>query len=183
MAYNFINYIDDNKKTISIVGISLGILVIFSKKFLNLGLTSKSFFKMADSNSLVYPTKTQRDVSSFFGERTHPITRKSEFHNGIDIPALPKTPIYAPIDAKVVLNSYHDKGGNQLVISNGDIRLGFAHLYEKPKFKVGDKVKKGQKIALVGNTGLSTGSHLHFTLKIDNEWINPTKAFKEYANV
>lgn len=180
-----IDYVENNKKVIQKIGISLGVgivlglLYILSQK--KSKLTSKSFFEMAESNRLVYPTKKARRISSKFGNRLHPITTQPQFHNGIDIPAPSKTPIYAPIDAKVVLNNYSDVGGYQLAIENGDIRLGFAHLYEKSKFAIGDMVKKGQQIGLVGTTGRSTGNHLHFTLKVDGVLINPTKAFKDYA--
>jgi len=181
-----IDYFQQNKKVISTIGVSLGVGIFLGFLYIlyeksRSKLTSESFFNMAKSNLLVYPTKSIRRISSFYGDRIHPITKKSQFHNGIDIPALPKTPIYAPINATVVVNNYNDLGGHQLVIANGDIRLGFAHLYEKSKFKVGDKVKKGEIIGLIGNTGRSTGSHLHFTLKIDGKWVNPTKAFKDYA--
>lgn len=165
------------------IGTLVALLLFRSKKKLdtsNSNMNKEDFFKLVGSKSLTYPTKT-RKVSSPFGNRIHPISKVSKFHNGIDIPAPPKTPIYSPIDGEVVLNSYHSAGGNQIIIKNGDIRFGFAHLFEKPILQVGDKVKKGQQIGMIGNTGLSTGPHLHFTMKIGDVMTDPKKAFSEYT--
>lgn len=175
------DFISNNKKTLTIVGVSFGLLAILGKKIFSMNLTKDEFLELVSSNLLVYPTKTIRKISSKFGNRIDPISKKSSYHNGIDIPAPAKTPIYAPISGEVVLNSFNSAGGNQLIIKNGDIRLGFAHLFEKPNLTIGQKIKAGQLIGLIGNTGASTGNHLHFTLKIKDTTVDPQTAFKQYA--
>ena len=175
------DFITKNKKTLAIVGVSFGLLAIIGKKLFSMNLTKDEFLELVNSNLIVYPTKTIRKISSKFGNRIHPVTKKASFHNGIDIPAPAKTPIYAPISGEVVMNSYNAAGGNQVIIKNGDIRFGFAHLFEKPNLKVGQKVEAGQVIGLIGSTGTSTGNHLHLTLKIGNDVVDPKTALKQYA--
>lgn len=114
-------------------------------------------------------------ITSPFGYRVHPITKqRSSFHNGIDIAAPVGTPIVAPANGKVSEAWDHERGGICLaMITTDGIRFGFAHLNKRLK-KVGDVVKIGEPIAECGNTGASTGPHLHFTMKKGREWLNPT---------
>ena len=104
-------------------------------------------------------------ITSGFGYRTDPKTGKAGvFHNGIDLAVPVGTAIKAPMDGTVSLVNSGGDGGNQVVIkhSNG-YSTGYAHL-SKQLVKKGDKVKRGNVIALSGNTGKSTGPHLHFTM-------------------
>jgi murein DD-endopeptidase MepM/ murein hydrolase activator NlpD len=114
-------------------------------------------------------------ISSGFGNRIHPITKQKTFHNGIDIPAKEGTPIYAPMDGRVVIFNAGD-GGKQLLLKNekNKVQIGYAHL-SGWKVKNGDLVKQGDLIAYSGNTGKSTGAHIHLTVKDlnTNEYINP----------
>jgi murein DD-endopeptidase MepM/ murein hydrolase activator NlpD len=107
-------------------------------------------------------------ITSPFGLRKNPISGDPEFHNGIDIQAAEGTPIVAPAAGLVINVFSNDKGGNQMLIKHDNgYTTGYAHLsaYE---VKQGDRVSKGQLIALVGTTGNSTGAHLHLTLKDKN---------------
>ena len=111
-------------------------------------------------------------ISSQFGERVHPVTRTRSFHNGIDITAPIGTPVYAPVYAFVALVYNHETGGRTIIlkdIKNGD-RYGFCHLAEQ-LVKAGDTVTKGTMIAKSGNTGRSTGPHLHFSHAINGKWV------------
>lgn len=104
-------------------------------------------------------------VSSNFGYRTNPVSGARQFHNGIDLPTPVKTPVKCPFEG-IVIDVYSNKeGGNQLLVKhpNGMV-TGYAHL-SMQLVKKGEKVKKSQVIALSGNSGQSTGPHLHFTLK------------------
>ena len=129
------------------------------------------------NNALKYQKDTIPNfkISSGFGYRTHPVTGEKKLHNGIDIPLKEGTPIYAPIDGYAVIFSTKD-GGKQLLLKNSkkNIQFGYAHLSDW-KVKNGDLVKKGDLIALSGNTGKSTGPHIHLTIKDlkTNEYINP----------
>lgn len=109
-------------------------------------------------------------VSSHFGPRGR------KHHDGIDIPAPKGTPIVA-VDTGVVI--YSDDGirgyGNMIVIAHGDdIFTVYAH-NKSNKVDKGDRVDKGQVIAQIGNTGRSTGPHLHFEIRVKNKVRNPAQ--------
>ena len=116
------------------------------------------------------------NITSDFGYRTHPISGEYSFHNGIDIKASIGTPIKAPFSGTVVSVFYNQTGGNQIILERNDgFRSGFAHLSET-FVKKGQKVSLGQIIGKVGNTGNSTGSHLHFILKSKyGKYLDPKK--------
>ena len=181
MLSNIIDLYKRNQTIINYAAIGLAVISIIGKKIMDLGLSKSDFWELVNGKKLTYPTKSIRKLSSGYGTRRNPFSGATSYHNGIDIPAPAKTPIFAPIDGEVIVNSYHAQGGNQLVLTNGDIRLGFAHLFEKPNFQIGDKIKKGTQIGLIGTTGTSTGNHLHFTLKVDGNFVDPKKAFPNYV--
>ncbi len=123
-------------------------------------------------------------ISSKFGYRTHPVTgEKTSFHNGIDIACPSGTIIRTPVDCEVKAAYSHKTGGNSLIIKDIDSndRYGFAHL-SKFVCKVGDTVKKGDVIALSGNTGASTGPHLHFTYSINGKWNGNVSTGHEFVD-
>jgi hypothetical protein len=107
--------------------------------------------------------KTYR-ITSPFGERIHPISLRKEFHNGVDV----ETPVGTPITAHddlVVLNVWHDHiGGLQMKVADDKYIYGLAHLSRVP-VHINAIVKKGEVFAYTGNTGNSTGAHLHLTLR------------------
>ena len=98
------------------------------------------------------------------GTRINPITKKEIFHNGIGLPVPVGTNIKSLMSGIVESIYFNDAGGNQVIIKHDNgYRTGYSHLF-KALVRKGDKVKKGNLIALSGNTGKSTGPHLHFTL-------------------
>lgn len=105
----------------------------------------------------------------------------SGWHNGIDIAASQGTPIKAAADGVVVNTdtvAHNDGFGNRVIIRHADGRATlYAHMMSTPSVKVGQAVKKGEVIGKVGNTGLSYGAHLHFTV-IDNYDRNPNIYYK-----
>jgi len=116
-----------------------------------------------------------KKISSTFGFRMHPIRNVKRFHKGIDLQAPRKTPVYAPADGVVtyVGGSIHFGYGRMIVISHSyGITTTYAHL-NKILVKRGDVIIKGQKIGLSGNTGLSTGPHLHYEVRYANKSLNP----------
>lgn len=135
-----------------------------------------SFFKSVDKK-MKFPV--QGKISSPFGDRIHPITKVKSFHNGIDIACKEDTKVICPADGVVIGRYSNEKGGNQLIIqhTNGYI-TGYAHL-NSISVKFNQSVKQGQIIALTGNTGASTGAHLHFTLKDSKgKYLDPLKFLK-----
>ena len=112
-------------------------------------------------------------ITSKFGSRIHPVTKAVTHHDGIDISAPVGTPVYAPIDGVVKAYYYHDTGGKTLIIGNDEanVRFGFAHLDGYGyNVSVGKQISKGQVIAYSGNSGRSTGPHLHFSAKTGGRW-------------
>lgn len=119
-----------------------------------------------------WPT-SQGKISSPFGNRIHPITKKQQFHTGIDI-ALPiNTPIKATADGIVSTSAWMGGFGWTIIIEHeNNISTLYAHLNSN-LVKKGDRVISGQTIALSGNTGNSTGPHLHFEIRIAGEHVDP----------
>ena len=116
-----------------------------------------------------------RITSNFNPHRRHPITRKIRPHNGTDYGVKTGTPIYAPADGVVIKSTYQRAAGNYIVIQHrGSYSTVYMHL-SKRLVKVGEKVKQNQRIALSGNTGRSTGPHLHYELRINNKPVNAMK--------
>lgn len=116
--------------------------------------------------------------SDGFGWRTQPITGKQEFHKGQDLAAPAGTPIYAPADGVVAYAGRVKGYGNFLEINNG---FGFVTRYghlSKALVDQGQVVTRGQKIAIIGNTGLSTGPHLHYEVRFLGDPLNPKPFMK-----
>ncbi|MCB0825259.1 MAG: peptidoglycan DD-metalloendopeptidase family protein [Armatimonadetes bacterium] len=112
-------------------------------------------------------------LSSGFGYRIHPIKKTRKMHTGQDIAAAGGTPIKAAGDGKVITASYLSGYGNTVVIDHGG---GVSTLYghcSRLYVKVGQMVKRGDRIAAVGSTGLSTGNHLHWEVRINGKPVNP----------
>ncbi len=127
---------------------------------------------------LIPSGKPVKDVtlSAGFGWRKHPILKKREFHPGIDIPGHGKVEVYATADGIVTDARYNRYGyGNIIKIAHFD---GFSTIYAhlKKRFvKRGDFVKKGTLIGYMGNTGLSTGQHLHYEVRFNRKPLNPLR--------
>lgn len=114
-------------------------------------------------------------VSSKFGYRVSPFTGRKEFHRGLDIATRKGTPIIAPADGIVTFSAKKWLIGNMITIDHGyGMVTRYGHIYKLKKNK-GDRVKRGELIALVGNTGRSTGPHLHYEVRINGVPVNPTK--------
>lgn len=117
-------------------------------------------------------------ITSKFGNRTHPVTGVAgKFHNGVDIAVPVGTPVLSPADGKVVSVYTNSSGGIQLIVQhNNGFRTGYAHLNEVIA-KAEQTVAKGEVIAKSGNTGASTGPHLHLTLRKNGELVDPEEYF------
>jgi len=125
------------------------------------------------------PLKYKR-ISSKFGKRFHPIFHKWLMHYGIDYVNRVGTPIKSVADGIVIYKGWIKGYGKSIKIrhKNGYMTL-YAHLNGYPKnIYIGKWVKQGQIIGYLGNTGLSTGPHLHFGVMKNNKWINPIKIKK-----
>ena len=123
---------------------------------------------------------------SRFGYRTHPVTGERKMHNGVDISAPIGTSVFSPVDGEIMEAFMCPYGGGRtLTIADEELRVirySFAHLNNNTIVPVGAKVKKGQKIAESGNTGTSTGPHLHFGIKTDGKWVGRTYVGGNFIN-
>ncbi len=117
--------------------------------------------------------------SSGYGYRIDPFTGKRAFHEGVDFSAEIGTPITAAAGGVVVYSDRHAEYGNMIEIDHGDDLVSrYAHA-SKRLVGLGQIVLQGQKIAEVGNTGRSTGSHLHFEIRHRDKPLNPSKFLKK----
>lgn len=129
-------------------------------------LTSSST-KYLGSGKLGWPCPGNNKVVSKFGNRLHPILKKYKMHTGIDIDAGMNADIVASEKGKVIVAQTKSGYGKTVVIDHGGgVTTLYAHC-NKILVKVGQEVQKGQKIAAVGRTGLATGPHLHFEVRIN----------------
>lgn len=119
-------------------------------------------------------------ITSRFGYRRLTIAG-SNFHTGVDIDGRTGDPIEAAVGGTVTLSGWNGGYGNCVIISVGDTEYYYGHA-SKLLVKAGDVVEAGQVIALVGSTGHSTGSHLHFEVRVDNEPVDPLPILQARAS-
>ena len=123
--------------------------------------------------SFIWPIPDSTRITSKFGPRKAPVAGASNYHKGVDVGAPKGTPIIAAAGGTVVISTYHYSAGNYVMINHGNgVYTVYMHA-SKLLVSVGDKVKQGQKIALVGTTGYSTGNHLHFGVRINGTYYDP----------
>jgi biotin carboxyl carrier protein len=147
-------------------------------------LLASSFKEAADSLSLhtarlaatpsIMPTQGWLS-SAFSAMRTHPILHLARPHEGIDVSAPMGSPIEAPAAGVVTEAGWETGYGNTVTINHGfGIVTKFAHA-SKLLVKAGQRVSRGQRIALVGNSGLATGPHLHYEVHVNGRPVDPLK--------
>jgi len=112
-------------------------------------------------------------VNSEFGNRVSPWTRVTEFHSGLDINAQPRTPVRAPAGGTVFFAGAQPEYGNTVILDHGqEVRSLYGHL-SQIGVKQGERVERGQVIAYSGNTGRSSGPHLHYEILVKGHSVNP----------
>jgi murein DD-endopeptidase MepM/ murein hydrolase activator NlpD len=132
---------------------------------------------MLNSIPAIRPIKNMYQVTSGFGRRYHPILKTIRMHTGIDITAPKGTPIYATADGVVSSDEGGSGYGITVVINHGySYQTLYAHMSKKI-VKPGQKIKRGQLIGYVGNTGLSMGAHLHYEVIKGGNPVNPVHYF------
>ncbi len=154
---------------------------------------SQRTYKMYRYNNMFYDEKGQTKktgldkkplaarnarISSLYGYRRHPILKVQKFHSGVDYAAPKGTAVYASGNGKVEMARYVNGYGNFIKIRhNSEYETAYGHLHRFASgIRPGVNVRKGQIIAYVGNTGRSTGPHLHFEIIRRGQRINPLKA-------
>ena len=132
---------------------------------------------MLASTPAIWPT--QGWVTSDFGARLDPYTANRTMHQGLDISTPHGQPVLTPSDGTVVFNGTEGGYGKVLVIDHGyGVKTRYGHLSET-FVRLGERVARGQKVAAVGNTGRSTGPHLHYEVRVNGIPENPRKFILE----
>lgn len=121
-----------------------------------------------------WPVAGKIRITNLFGFAVHPITGETYLHKGLDIALNRFVPILAAANGKVVTVKFEEKGlGNYVEIRHiAGLSTRYGHL-DKAIVKEGDTVVQGQKIGIMGNTGVSTGYHLHFEIRLGTQVKNP----------
>lgn len=136
---------------------------------------AKSQETMMDNIPAIQPVlnKDLKHVASGWGFRIHPIYHTRKFHYGMDFSAKTGTDVFATGNAKVVYVGWRQGYGNTVMLDHGyGYQTLYGHLF-KSLVRVGQKVKRGDVIALVGNTGASVGPHLHYEVHKDGRPVDP----------
>lgn len=133
-----------------------------------------SVMGLATVFDLRWPVDTSVRISSPFGHRNHPTLKKKKFHNGVDLPVPIGTPLHAVQSGKIVKVNEDNVSGKYVILQHpGGIKSAYCHMSELMDKKAGDPISKGEVIGKSGNTGRSTGPHLHFVLRLNNKAIDP----------
>lgn len=129
--------------------------------------------RVYDGGMFSWPCPSYTRISDEYGYRIHPTLGTQQFHNGLDMAAPYGSVIYAAYDGDVVAAAYSASMGNYIMIDHGDglytIYMHASALYVSK----GQSVYKGQSIAAVGSTGRSTGNHLHFSVRLNGNYVSP----------
>ena len=125
-------------------------------------------------SSITYPLKSIK-ITSPYGYRRDPFTGKLSWHNGLDLRAK-NEPAYAMMDGIVEKVGYDNRSGNYVTLRHGKFYISYCHL-SSIIVRKGESVFPGIIVGVTGNTGRSTGSHLHLTCKKDGKSINPAILF------
>ncbi|MBC2709872.1 MAG: M23 family metallopeptidase [Desulfosarcina sp.] len=142
---------------------------------------SSIFSQLKGKRNLLAATPSIRPIkgwiSSSFGYRESPFTGRREFHRGLDIATHAGSPIISPADGIVTFAGRKGLMGKMVTIEHGfGMVTRYGHVQKTLK-KKGDRVKRGETIALVGNTGRSTGPHLHYEVRLNGVAVNPMNYF------
>ena len=129
--------------------------------------------------SITYPLKSIK-ITSPYGYRRDPFTGKQSWHNGLDLRAK-NEPAYAMMDGIVEKVGYDNRSGNYVTLRHGNYHVSYCHL-SSIIVRKGESVFPGIIVGVTGNTGRSTGSHLHLTCKKDGKSVNPTILFEPFRH-
>lgn len=142
------------------------------------------YVEQLPKNTWVFPIEDylSRGIDSDYGWRIHSIYKTARFHEGISFTGKSGEKIFAIADGTVTKAGWYGGYGLMIIIEHGKqpkIETRYGHLLRGSlKVKVGDKVTAGQTIGLMGNTGVSTGTHLHFEIRLDGKHVDPKEYMK-----
>jgi hypothetical protein len=150
-----------------------------SKSFDEVIILAKNKESMTQCIPAIQPVSI-KNISAYFGFRSDPFTHRLKMHYGIDFTGDIGTPIHVTGDGVIIQAEYSFDGyGKNVVVDHGfGYKTRYAHM-SKIAVKVGEKVKRGQIVGLLGNTGRSTGPHLHYEVLLRNSSIDPLNYFND----
>lgn len=132
----------------------------------------KSKLSIQELGMFIWPVPATRKISSFFGKR------RGSHHDGIDIPSTTGSHILAAADGKVIFSGWM-RGYGKIIVLKHDKKYNTVYAHNSKNFaKKGERVSRGSVIGKIGNTGRSTGPHLHFEIRKSNQVIDPMKFFE-----
>ena len=174
-------YLDDRNKQIKTGKILYAYLDVNNQKIKLYRFETKNDFDFYDEKgksirkALMKTPINGARLSSPFGNRKHPILGFTKHHNGTDFAAPTGTPIMASGNGTVIKAGWCGNGGNCVRIRhNSSYTTGYGHM-SKIATRTGRRVRQGQIIGYVGNTGMSTGPHLHYTVSYNGKFVNSQK--------
>ena len=148
--------------------------------------------KVYINNEYIWPVIGYNRISSYFGKRNAPTKGASTYHSGIDIAAPTGSNLVSIFDGKIIYVGFNGAGGYTIIVQKDNMKVNYCHVHNDYLPKINSIVKKGEIIGKVGpknvydvpnnpykdsngnpTNGATTGPHLHFSIKIDNEYINP----------
>ena len=172
-------YEEEEEYEVSILRVTLTVIPLESLVAGKMDTEQAEIFAMyRETNGLLQEFASPLDlywyyyVSSYYGYRKNPSTGNEEFHRGVDIAVPTGTTVYAAHDGTVTAAAYDSHYGNYVVIEIDGYTTKYAHM-DSISVSAGQEVEKGAVIGTTGNTGSSTGSHLHIECLYDGEYYNP----------
>ncbi|HBF9366823.1 TPA: peptidoglycan DD-metalloendopeptidase family protein [Clostridioides difficile] len=172
-------YEEEEEYEVSILRVTLTVIPLESLVSGKMDTEQAEIFAMyRETNGLLQEFASPLDlywyyyVSSYYGYRKNPVTGNEEFHRGVDIAVPTGTTVYAAHDGTVTAAAYDSHYGNYVVIEIDGYTTKYAHM-DSISVGAGQTVEKGTVIGTTGNTGSSTGSHLHIECLYDGEYYNP----------
>lgn len=168
---------------------------IYSQDFNTQNQIGESF--LLNPNGFIWPIPGYTKITSPFGKRKSPTSGASSSHSGIDIGAPEGTNLYAVCDGEITFTQFLGAGGYTITLSSKNLKITYCHVSPNYIVKKGDLVKQGQKIGNVGpkyvfgvpgnqyqdssgkpTNGATTGTHLHFGIRVDGKYVDPLLYFK-----
>jgi len=151
--------------------IVLGSPILEPKESIDTHQVSNSTIGNNKTSTLISPPLRKIQITSGFGTRKHPIYHKQMMHNGVDLSARYEN-VYSMFPGIVIRVGQDDRSGKFVTVRTGNYTISYCHLSQQ-LVNIDDYVNAGTNIAVSGNTGASTGPHLHITAKKDGKAFNP----------
>lgn len=143
----------------------------------------KGALGLATVLDLEWPVRHPHRVSSPWGDRIHPVLRTKRFHNGVDLAVPVGTPVHVAQAGTVVVLGEDARSGKYVIVDHGNgVRTAYCHL-SAIRVPQGEPVDQGQLLGLSGNTGRSTGPHLHYVVRIAGQTVNPERFRRDPLDV